>query len=69
MARVWKHTLHCIANQDGSFHIFLSGGEDEKGECKQIVKIFTFGYCYQKKIPVQKIILFNRSLKQIIYEN
>ena len=43
VAPIWDHTLHCVANEDGSAHLILSCGEDRKGECHQIVKIFKLG--------------------------
>ena len=43
VAPIWNHTLHCVANQDGSAHLIISGGFDDNRECQQIMKIFTLG--------------------------
>ena len=44
MAQVRGHALHCVANQDGSAHLILSGGYSGN-EDKQIMKIFIIGNC------------------------
>ena len=43
MAPIYLHTLHCVENRDGSARIIVTGGENRRGELKEILNEFTLG--------------------------
>ncbi|XP_065841317.1 uncharacterized protein [Oscarella lobularis] len=57
VAPIWNHTLHCVANQDGSAHLIISGGFDDNRECQQIMKIFTLGPSNESYTKIESLLL------------
>ncbi|XP_065841475.1 uncharacterized protein [Oscarella lobularis] len=57
VAPVSYHTLHCVANQDGSAHIIISGGFDRKIEYRQIMKIFTLDPSNESYTKIESLLL------------
>ena len=43
MEDIFRHSLHCVENRDGSAQIIVTGGEDPKNESKKILTEFTLG--------------------------
>ncbi|XP_065835314.1 uncharacterized protein [Oscarella lobularis] len=53
---VLYHTLHCVAGQDGSAHLILSGGNDRRG-CKKMLRIISLGPLNKFYMRIEALLL------------
>ncbi|XP_065846082.1 actin-fragmin kinase-like isoform X2 [Oscarella lobularis] len=57
MEDIFRHSLHCVENRDGSAQIIVTGGEDPKNESKKILTEFTLGPSNDSYMQIETKIL------------